>query len=114
MKIEKMMEKKKQRSNHQKKTEHQKVAEIRIAELFKQANLMFEEDAPLANRYAQLALKISLKYKVPFNREQKLSYCKKCNSFLKAGKTSKIRAVQGAIILHCLNCQNIRRFKYKK
>jgi len=105
--------KKQQRSNHSKKTEHQKIAEMRIAELFTQANLVFEDDEKLADRYAQLAHKIALKYKVPFSREQKLSYCRKCNKFLKTGKNSKIRAVKGTIILHCLDCKNIRRFKYK-
>ncbi len=105
----------KQKSNHPlgRKTENQIIAEQRVAELFKQAENMFEKNKSLSIRYITLARKITLKYKISLTRDQKLRYCKNCLTYLKLGKNSRIRVINGKIILNCLDCGNIRRFGYK-
>ena len=101
------------KDNRNKKKQQQDVAKSRMNELFSQADKVFKKSVELANRYVELARKISLKYKVPFTKEQKMQFCKKCNSFLKTGVNSKIRVSQGKVIIHCKNCKNMRKFIYK-
>jgi len=99
------------RSNRKKKGLHQDIARKRIEELFKQAQIAKSDD--LANRYAEMAHKISLKFKVSFTKSQKQSYCKKCKSYLRKGYNCRIRLNEGKVVVKCLNCGNIRRFVYK-
>jgi len=91
----------------------QEIAIERIDELFLQAEKVFNERKDLANRYVFLARRLSLKFKVPFKKEQKLRFCKKCNSFLVNGTNSRLRLSKGNIVVKCLSCNNIRRLKYK-
>lgn len=95
------------------KKENQRIARERIAELVKQAGKIFKEEERLANRYIKLARKISLKYKVPFSKEQKMQFCKKCQSFLVPGNNARIRTNKGKIVVLCLKCKHISRYKYK-
>jgi len=95
------------------KQERQKIAAERIAELFHQAEENFEKKPELSNRYMELARKLSLKLKVPFSKEQKLQFCKKCSSFLVPGNNCRIRVNKGRIIVLCANCKNIMRYSYK-
>lgn len=85
----------------------------RIAELFSEAGKVFKEDSALADRYVFLARKLSSKFKVPFTREQKIMFCKKCGSFLVNGRNSRIRLSKGNLVVNCGICKEIRRFKYK-
>ncbi len=92
---------------------HKKVALERISELFRQAEAIHHEDQGLANRYASLARKISLRYKVPFSKEQKARFCKECNSYLVPGKNSRSRLTKGRLVTQCLKCKAYRRVVYK-
>jgi ribonuclease P protein subunit RPR2 len=101
------------RNNRKKNPKLQEKARERIKELFVQAELAFHDDQKRSDRYASLARKIALKYKVHFLKEQKLKYCKKCGSFLSPGKTSRVRLNKGKVVVLCLKCKNIMRFAYK-
>jgi ribonuclease P protein subunit RPR2 len=89
------------------------IAKVRIDELFALAQSEFKEDVKLADRYVELARKLSMKYKVPLTKSQKMSFCRNCGSYLENGINSKIRLSGGNVVLHCLKCKFIRRFKYK-
>jgi len=102
------------KSYRQKKKEsNQEIATERIKELFSLADQIYLDDPTLSNRYVHLAHKISLKYKVPFSQKQKISFCKKCKYFLKAGENARIRLNKGKRVILCKNCGNIMRFRYK-
>ncbi|MCF7872400.1 ribonuclease P [Candidatus Woesearchaeota archaeon] len=96
------------------KNKDKQIAEQRIHELFKEANKTYKKDQDLANRYVQLAKKISLKHKTPFNKNQKQQYCKKCQTFLIPGHNCRIRTHKGKKTILCLKCKNISRYIYKK
>ena len=94
----------------------QKFREIaleRINELFKQAKLMFKEDPQLSDRYAQLAKKISMKYKVKIPQEYKRRICKNCRKYLVAGVNCRVRTTRGHITYYCLDCKHFMRVRYK-
>lgn len=101
------------KTNRNKKESEREIARERMAELFEQAQKSFPKRPDLADRYAQLARKISLKYKTPFKKEQKLSFCKNCSSFLVQGVNSRVRTNEGKLSIRCLKCNNIRRIKYR-
>jgi ribonuclease P protein subunit RPR2 len=101
------------RSNKEKKESQQKVAKTRIEGLFKQAEFAFNRDNKLSDRYMQLAMKISLKYKVPFSKQQKIQYCKKCDSYLRPAVNARVRVSKGSTIVLCENCKTIMRFQHK-
>ncbi|MGV8161819.1 MAG: ribonuclease P protein component 4 [Candidatus Nanoarchaeia archaeon] len=101
------------KSFKQRKDSFQEIAKTRVTQLFSQAEQIFEEDASLANRYVFLARNISMKYKVPFNKAQKMRYCKVCGAFLKQGVNARVRLSKGNIVVKCLSCNNIRRSKHK-
>lgn len=91
----------------------QNLASKRIQELFVQADLFFSQNPKYSNNCVKLARKISLKNKVSFTKEQKILFCKKCQSYLKPSKTSRLRVSRGKIIVLCLNCKHISRYVYK-
>jgi ribonuclease P protein subunit RPR2 len=96
---------------HKKKSfEHRQIAEERIAELFKQADMMFSRNKILANRYVFLARKISMKYKVKIPRELKRKFCKECSAYLRPGVNCRIRTAKGRVIYYCLDCKRFMRF----
>ena len=101
------------RDNRSKNKSIQNIARRRMCELFQRARELFEIKAIYANNCMRVARKISLRYKVPFNREQKLQFCKKCGVFLVHTKNSRIRVSSGKIKVLCLNCKNISRYGYK-
>ena len=93
---------------------HQRIARERMTELLKQADVVFKEHPALSKRYVTIARKISMKYKVPFSKDQKKFFCKKCDAYLVPGKNSTIRLSNGHMVIRCIECGNIRRIVYKK
>ncbi|MGV8172403.1 MAG: ribonuclease P protein component 4 [Candidatus Woesearchaeota archaeon] len=92
----------------------QRIASERILKLFEQAELSFKEHPELSKRYIELARRLSTRYKIKFNSEQKNASCKKCNAYLKDGVNSRIRLVHGKRVRTCLSCKSVRRMVYKK
>ena len=91
-----------------------KIAEERIEILLKHANDRTRRgDFDLARRYVEIAGKIAMKCNVRFKKEQKIKICKKCNSYLLPSITSRVRVYKGRVIITCLNCGSIKRYKIR-
>ena len=108
------MRRKQGKRKHSRKPESQvKIAKERIQELFRQADVMFDEDPKLSNRYVQIARKISMKFKVRIPSQLKRKFCKHCYCFLKPGKNCRVRTHEGKVVYYCNNCKKFMRFPYK-
>jgi ribonuclease P protein subunit RPR2 len=67
-------------------------------------------DFILADRYVDLARRISMRYLVPIPKEFKRSFCKYCYCYLLPDKNCRIRIKKGKIVVFCLNCSKFMRF----
>ena len=71
-----------------------------------------KENPQLAQRQATLAKKLSTKYRTKIPYELKISYCKKCKSFIAPGINSRIRLGRSSlksIRITCSFCGHIYR-----
>ncbi len=84
----------------------------RIRELFNQADEVFEKKPELADRYVELARKISMKYKVRIPSELKKRFCKHCHRYLIPGKNCTVRIAKSRVIYTC-ECGKHMRFPFK-
>lgn len=91
-----------------------KIARERIERLLNLAKEEFEKNPERSRRYIELARKIGKRYNVRLTKEQKRSFCKKCNQPLISGKTFKFEmdSKKKLIIIKCLNCGYIYRHPY--
>jgi len=98
-----------------KPTWQREIAKERIQILFDLARKSLETHPNRSRRYIELARKIGLRYNIRLAKEQKKSFCKKCNTMLIAGKTATIRldSNHGILTIKCQNCKNIYRHAYK-
>lgn len=90
------------------------IARRRIEKLF----IMAEEAAlqnrfNLANRYVEIARKISMRYLVQIPKRFKRCFCKNCYRYMLPGRTARIRINHGKIVVFCFNCKKISRFIIK-
>ena len=97
------------------KKEQKNIAKERIKRLF----LLSEEKArqnrfDLADRYVELARKISMRYLVPIPKELKRRFCKHCYSYLVPNRNCRIRVNRGKVIIYCNNCNKYTRIPIKK
>ncbi len=90
------------------------IAKERIAELFRQAALSFDEDHLLSDRYVEIARKISMKIKVRIPSELKRRFCKHCHSYLVPGRNCRVRTHEGKVVYTCGVCRKFMRFPYIK
>jgi len=97
------------------KLKEQKIARERIVRLFELAKKNLETHPERSRKYIELARKIGMRYNVRLTKDQKRSFCKKCNQLLIPGKTSEVRldSKRKLIIIKCLNCGNIYKYPYK-
>ena len=91
------------------KSQQQEIARERIKILFQQAEEVFAKNKTLANRYVELAKKISQKVKVPIPLELKRRFCKHCFHYLQPGVNARVRTRGGKVIISCLDCKNFKR-----
>ncbi|MBI5347412.1 MAG: ribonuclease P [Candidatus Aenigmarchaeota archaeon] len=91
-----------------------KIAKERINILFCEAEKIVSRDSALADRYAQLARKIGMRFNVRMPRELRRRFCRKCFSYLKPGVTCRQRTKAGKIQITCLKCGHINRYPMKK
>jgi ribonuclease P protein subunit RPR2 len=96
------------------KLNYKKIAEKRIEQLLKEAEANKKNHPERSDRYAELAYKLKLKYKIKLCPELKRRICKKCHHYMIPGKTCSIRIHNSKIIYTCKNCGDIRRFKITK
>ena len=97
----------------QKNSSYQRIAKVRIAALFVQAEEKHLKDPGLSRRYVALARKIAMKYNLRFSKEQKMIFCKRCSTYLKQGHNATVRLAHGKRVLKCMECGYVRRFVYK-
>lgn len=67
----------------------------------------------LADRYAQLARKIGMRYNLPMPRGFNLRFCRKCLKYLVPGKNARFRTSAGKLSRQCLECGEIYRMPLK-
>ena len=67
------------------------IATRRIQVLFNNALLNAKNNPVLAEQQAQIAKKISMKFKIKMPFEVSSSFCKKCKKFIAPGIASKVR-----------------------
>ena len=97
-----------------KKRKFEKTAKKRIKKLFLMAEQKaLESNFVLADRYVDIARKISMRYLVPIPAEFKRSFCKHCYSYLLPSVNSNVRINKGKIIIFCKNCQKYTRIPFK-
>jgi len=92
------------------------IAKERIERLLELAREEFEKNPERSRDYIKLARKIGMRYNVRLKKEQKRSFCKKCNQLLIPEKNSKVEidSEKKLKIIKCLNCGNIYRYPYKR
>lgn len=87
-------------------------ANVWIKELVDMAKMMeYNNNVKFEKRYISLALNISKHYKVRI--PDKRYICKKCNSIMIPGRNATVRIRKNRIIIKCLRCGNVKRFRIK-
>jgi len=98
------------RRRPQEKKMQKTIASQRISYLFALAELCAREGKlALANRYVELARKISMKYLVPIPVEFKRRFCTHCYQYLLPATTCRVRIHRGMIITYCHSCKKYSR-----
>lgn len=89
-------------------------AKKRIQKLFSLAEKKaFSGDLNLANRYVQIARKISMRYLIPIPNEFKHRFCKHCYYYLLPDQNCRVRIHRGKLIIYCHNCNKFTRIPLK-
>ena len=96
------------------KAEQRKIANERVIELFRQAELRFKDSPLLANRYVELERKLAMKYKTRIPTQLKRRYCKRCHTYLVPSVNCRVRLQSGKVVYYCINCKNFTRIPYLK
>ena len=87
----------------------------RIERLFELAEKRQKsEKDELADRYVELALKISMKSETPIPSELKKRFCSNCKTFLTPGDNCKVRVKSENTVYRCLECNNTDRYGTEK
>lgn len=96
-----------------KPNKQRKLALDKINSLFIEAKKAFDKDPNLSNKYASLARRTAMKFKVKIPSEYKRRICKNCHKYLVPGRNCRIRTRKGHMVYYCLNCKNFMRIGYK-
>ncbi len=88
------------------------IAKERISFLIKRAIDYKKMDYHLARRYVELAIKMAERYRVKMKKYEKRSFCKNCLYPYRSDRM-RVRIKKGRVIITCLNCGKMRRFKIK-
>ena len=93
------------------KNSKKEIAKKRIEILFNNAISNAKNNPKLAQRQAEIAKKISMKFKIQMPFEVQSSFCKKCKKFISPGIKSKIRvgSKPKSIRITCLYCNHTYR-----
>ena len=71
------------------------------------------DDLDLANRYVEIARKISMRYQLKMSAEFKRRFCKHCYQYLLPGSNCRIRLHRSRLIIFCNNCKKYTRIPLK-
>jgi len=93
------------------KNSKKEIATKRIEILFNNALSNAKNNPGLAERQAQIAKKISMKFKIKMSFEVSSSFCKNCKKFIAPGIASKIRlgTKPKSIRITCVYCNHTYR-----
>ncbi len=94
--------------------EARKIIDERIKTLFENAELIYRQDRSLADRYVRLAIKLSMKYKIPIKSEYKRRFCRHCRSYLIPGLNCRVRTRDRKVIYLCQSCKRHSRIPFYK
>ena len=111
--MKKNFSKKKKSIYKNNKSKIKNVATERISILLDEAEKNFSKYPERSHRYAEIARKIKLKYRVKMAPNLKRRLCKKCHKFMVPGKNCRIRIHSSRLIYTCTECGDIRRFSLK-
>jgi ribonuclease P protein subunit RPR2 len=91
-----------------------KIAKERIEILLDLAKKEFKNHPERSKKYIELARKIGKRYNVRLTKEQKRSFCKKCNQLLIPNETSEtiIDSRKKVVNIKCMNCSYIYKYPY--
>jgi ribonuclease P protein subunit RPR2 len=89
------------------------MAEQRIKRLFSLAEQIFPRRPELADRYVDIARRISMRHRVSIPRELKRRVCKECHAYLVPGNNSHTRLDGRNVVITCNRCGAIKRYPYK-
>ncbi len=92
------------------KLKKRQIALSRIHELFSQAEITFKKNHQLADRYIQLARRISMRTKVRIPSSLKRRFCKHCHHYLQPGVNCRVRTRNKKAVYYCLDCRHYMRF----
>jgi len=95
-----------QRKNSRSQEFFRKTARERINSLFLKAAEAFRENSGFADRYVEIARKISTKYKVRIPAKFRRKFCKNCHKYLFPSVNCRIRISNKNVICYCFNCKN--------
>jgi len=93
------------------KPQIKQIARERIAILFGQAKRVYAESPELANRYVELARRISMRQRCRIDREFRRQFCHHCYAYLAPGRNMRVRVHRGNVIVTCRACN--RRTRYR-
>ncbi|MBU4373379.1 MAG: ribonuclease P [Euryarchaeota archaeon] len=88
------------------------MARQRIQRLFELAGQEFKTHPERSNRYAGLARRIGMRYRVRMPVELKRRICKHCHGYLVQGATARTRLQGTHITTTCLSCGKQMRWPY--
>lgn len=101
--------------NNKKKKTQKIIALKRINQLFNLAEKKaLVNDFVLADRYVEIARKISMRYLVPIPQEFKRRFCKRCYCYLLPPRNCRVRIKKGKLVVFCMNCNSFFRLPLKK
>ena len=97
----------KYRRRHRERRENRAIARERIRILFQRAHAMYHLEPELAQRYVELARKMSMRYKVKIPVEFRRRICRHCKRFIIPSSTCRIRIQQKRephVVITCFQC----------
>ncbi len=88
------------------------MAQERIVRLFELAEQEFKTNPDRSNRYAQLARRIGMRYRVRMPYELKQRMCRHCHAYLVQGVSASTRLSGTCITTTCAKCGKQMRIPY--
>ena len=90
------------------------IANDRINKLFSIAEQKaISGDLKFADRYVEIARKISMRNLVPMSKENKQRFCKHCYCYLLPDSNCRVRIHRGKLIVYCFTCNKYNRHPLK-
>ena len=93
-----------------------KIARERIRILLGLAEQEIYSHPERSRRYAELAKKIGMRYRVRIPKKYKRKICRKCGAYLKPGANCTVRLIpkERCVSWKCSECGAERRYSYRK